>query len=359
MVKRRVAVVGLDHYHTTGWVESLELFPDELEIVAIYEPDRSLWERLAPRYYDPHLKPSLHERHRDTPFVDNLDALINDFEPDIALVTLPNREMPGAIETLAGAGIHMLVDKPGAATKDAAKRAFGAAAAHNVKVAAGLLRRYGRGWQYARQLRLEGRLGRLLSTDSVFNTSSPFVRDPKNHLFSHELQGGGILIWLGVHEIDQLLWLTGERIVEVQALSGQVNGAGIDVEDVMSLAFRYESGAIGTLHCAFVLPRTMSTGHLALRGEQGSISVNFDGTVHWVGAGTRDDPTREETLSYSSAALPGYGSMAPAVIRDLLSAIDEDRQPLANGDALIATLGVIDAAYEAAETGRRVQVDWS
>jgi UDP-N-acetyl-2-amino-2-deoxyglucuronate dehydrogenase len=357
--KRRVVVVGLDHYHTTGWVESLELFPDELEIVAIYEPDRSLWEGLAPRYYDPHLKSSLHERHRATPFVDDLDTLIDSFEPDIALVTLSNRDMPGAIEMLANDGVHMLVDKPGAATRAAAKRAFGAADANNVKVATGLLRRYGRGWQYAHQLCREGRTGRLLSTESVFNTSSPFVRDPRNHLFSHELQVGGILIWLGVHEIDQLLWMTSERIVEVQALSGQVNDAGIDVEDVMSLAFRYESGAIGTLHCAFVLPRTMSTGYFAIRGEHGSVSVKFDGSVSWIGAGNRDDPIREETLSFSTAALPGYGSMAPAVIRDLLAAIDEDRQPLANGDALVAALGVIDAAYEAASTGTRVLVDWS
>jgi predicted dehydrogenase len=340
MSKRRVAVVGLDHYHTTGWVESLELFPDELEIVAIYEPDRSLWEGLAPRYYDPHLAPRLHDRHRETPFFDDLGKLIETFEPEIALVTLPNRDMPGAIEFLASAGVHMLVDKPGAANRSAAKEAFGVADSNN-------------------QLCRSGRPGRLLSTDSVFTTSSPFVRDPKNHLFSRELQGGGILIWLGVHEIDQLLWLTGERIVEVQAMSGQVNDAGIDVEDVMSLSFRYESGAIGTLHCGFVLPRTMSTGYLAIRGEHGSLSVRFDGSVNWIGAGTRDDPVREETFTYSTATLPGYGSMAPAVIRDLLQAIDEDRQPLANGDALVATLGVIDAAYEAARTGNSVQVDWS
>jgi hypothetical protein len=47
------------------------------------------------------------------------------------------------------------------------------------------------------------------------------------------------------------------------------------------------------------------------------------------------------------------------VIRDLLSARDEDRQPLANGDALVAALGVVDAAYEAAATGKRVRVDWT
>src|SRR6478735_5194412 len=125
--KRRVAVVGLDHYHTTGWVESLELFSDELEIVAIYEPDQSLWEGLAPRFQDPHLKPTLDKRHRDTPFVDDLEILIATYEPEIALVTLPNRDMPGAIETLARAGIHMLVDKPGASNRASAKQAFNAA----------------------------------------------------------------------------------------------------------------------------------------------------------------------------------------------------------------------------------------
>lgn len=359
MGKHRVAIVGLDHYHTTGWVESLELFSNELEIVAVYEPDRSLWEGLAPRYFDPHLAPALHERHHGTPFVDDLDELIATREPDLALVTLPNRDMPAAIETLARAGVHMLVDKPGASNRAAAKQAFGVADANNVKVATGLLRRYGRGWQYAHQLCREGRPGRLLSTETVFNTSSPFVRDPRNHLFSRDLQGGGILIWLGVHEIDQLLWMTGERIVEVQALAGTVNDAGIDVEDVMSLAFRYASGAIGTMHCAFVLPRTMSTGYFAIRGEHGSLAVKLDGSVNWIGAGTRDDPVRDETIASSSATLPGYGSMAPVLIRDWLSAIHEDRQPLANGQALVAALGVIDAAYAAARTGTRVQVDWS
>jgi predicted dehydrogenase len=359
MAKRRVAIVGLDHYHTTGWVESLELFADELEIVAIYEPDESLWEGLAPRYFDPHLSPRLHARHRDTPFSGELDALIAEYTPDLALVTLPNVAMPAAIETLAEAGVHMLVDKPGASNRAAARQAFDVAKGRNVKVATGLLRRYGRGWRYAHQMCQEGRPGRLLSTETVFNTSSPFVRDPRNHLFTNELQGGGILLWLGIHEVDQLLWLTGERIVEVQALSGQVNNAGIDVVDAISLAFRYESGAIGTLHCAYVLPRTMSQGYVAIRGVNGSVSVQFDGSVKWIGAGDRDDPVREESLTYTSASLPGYGSMAPAVIRDLLSAIDEDRQPLANGDALVAALAVVDAAYEAAATGKRVRVDWT
>jgi len=73
--KRRVAVVGLDHYHTTGWVESLELFADELDIVAIYEPDETLRDGLAPRFYDPHLSARLSDRYRPTPRFGDLNAL--------------------------------------------------------------------------------------------------------------------------------------------------------------------------------------------------------------------------------------------------------------------------------------------
>lgn len=358
MIKRRVGIVGLEHYHVTGWVESLELFSNQLEIVALYDPDPALGETLAPTYFDPFLSPRLDERYRALPFLTDLDQLIAEHALDLALVTLPNVAAPAAIVKLAAAGVHMLVDKPGAANAPAAIEAFAVARQHGVKVATGLLRRYGRGWQQAREMLRQGRAGELLSTEVVFNTSSPAVRDPANHLFRRDLQGGGILLWLGIHDIDQLLWLTGERIVAVQAMSTSGARAGIDVEDTTSVSLAYANGAIGTLHCACVLPRSVSEGYLAVRGTSGSVSVAFDGSVHWIGSGSARDPVIEEELTYTNWAVPGYGAMAPALIDDLLGAIEEDREPLANGDALIAALRVIDAAYESAATGERVAVNW-
>jgi len=93
-----------------------------------------------------------------------------------------------------------------------------------------------------------GRLGRLISSEAIFTTSSVAVRDPKNAIFSRDLMGGGVLHWLGVHDLDVLLWLSGEPIVELQAMAGTVAGEGIDVEDVISISVRYRSGAIGTIH---------------------------------------------------------------------------------------------------------------
>ncbi|MEZ4498960.1 MAG: Gfo/Idh/MocA family oxidoreductase [Thermomicrobiales bacterium] len=211
MTRKRVVIVGLDHYHTSGWVESLGLFTDRLEIVGLYEPDLTLKSSLRPRFQDPHFPESLPTTYRSLPFLDDLQTLITTCEPDIALVTLPNRDTPAALTTLAQAGIHILTDKPGARTADDLQHAVDVARHNNVKIATGLIRRYGRPWQRARQLVDEGSIGRLLSTESVFNTSTPWIRDPANHIFSNELQGGGILMWLGVHDLDQLLWLTGER----------------------------------------------------------------------------------------------------------------------------------------------------
>lgn len=359
MRKKRVGIAGIDHYHTTGWVDSLQAFDDRLEVVALYDSDPSRGATLAPSYYDPHLSAKLDERYRSVPFVTDLDELIDRHAIDIALVTLPNAVAPGAIAKLASAGIHLLVDKPAAANAPAAEAAFAVAKERGVRVATGLIRRYGRGWQHAKAMLDSGRAGKILSTEAVFNTSSPFVRDPANPIFRREMQGGGILLWLGVHDIDQLLWLTGERIVEVQAMAGQVNDSGIDVEDAISVTVRYEGGAIGTVHCAYVLPRTLSDGYLALRGSKGSVQVTFNGAVKWIGAGTPSDPVLEETLTYANYPAPGYGALAAAVIEDLLGAIDEDRETLANSDDLVAALRVIDAAYASAKSGERVTIDWN
>ena len=53
----RVGVVGLAQYHVTGWVETLEGFPDELEIVALHDPDPERGRTLAPLHHDPSLRP--------------------------------------------------------------------------------------------------------------------------------------------------------------------------------------------------------------------------------------------------------------------------------------------------------------
>ena len=56
------------------------------------------------------------------PFVADLDAMIDQFHLDIALVTLPNVGVADAVTRLADAGVHLLVDKPGGIDATSAAR---------------------------------------------------------------------------------------------------------------------------------------------------------------------------------------------------------------------------------------------
>lgn len=356
MAKKRLAVIGLEHYHITGWIETLEEFADQIEIVVLYDPDPALGQRLAPRHHDPILRDELPERYRSVPFETDLLAVIDRYQPDLALITLPNVNAPAAIELLATAGVHLVIDKPGARTAAEGAEALKAIESTGVKAAVGFNRRYGRAWQDAKRMVEEGRIGRLMATETIFITSSVAVRDPSNRLFDRELMGGGILHWLGIHDLDLMPWLTGDKVADVHAFSGTLGPAEVEVEDVISMSMRYASGAIGTVHYAYALPRPGNDGYIALRGTEGSIRIHSSGVVTWIGPGMREDPLETQTTTYELAKVGGYGPLARACIADWLDAIANDRQPLATYADALAALRIVDSAYESARTGQTVSL---
>ncbi len=356
MTRYRVAVVGLNHYHVTGWIGSLESLGDRVEVVARYDGDPARADGRAPDHIDPSLARRFPDWFTELPFEFELGTLIEKHRPDIALVTLPNDEAPGAIETLADAGIHLLLDKPTARTAQEAERAFAAVDRAGVRAAVALTRRYGYGWQEAADLIASGRLGTLLTTEAVFITSSVAVRDPANLIFDRERMGGGVLHWLGIHDLDALQWLTGEPIVAAQAMIASPGDTGVEVEEVVSASVRYASGAIGTVHYAYALPRPGGEGYVAIRGTKGSVKILPDGSWTLTVDGSVDAPLLSRTVSYETGPSTGYGAIGAVILADLLGAIEEGRQPLATGRDVASALRVIDAMYASARDGGLVEV---
>lgn len=352
----RVGVVGLDHYHVTGWVETLEGFPAAAEIVALYDPDPALGRRLAPSHHDPSLRASLGARYRALPFETDLDELIERHALDVALVTLPNRDAPGAIARLASAGIHLIVDKPAARSARELRPAVAAVKTAGVRSVVGLTRRYSPAASAAHDLMASGALGRLIAAESTFVTSSVAVRDPANPLFDGERTGGGILSWLGVHDVDALLWLAAEPVVEVMAMTGSLGHPDLKVEDVASVAVRFTGGAVGTIHSAYALPARGYRGRLAVRGVNGSFELGLDDDLTVLTA-SADGRLLESRRTYPMAPAPGYGPQGRAAVADLIAAVEGRRETAAPIDILVDSLELIDAAYASARSGRRVRLE--
>src|SRR5262245_57063170 len=99
----RLAYLGIDHPHGAHWRQQLTNFAGETEIVA-----------LVPGFGGG--VTSLEERFASIPRFDSVHALLAGAKFDAAVVCMSNREGPPAMAELAGAGKHVLAEKPVAAT---------------------------------------------------------------------------------------------------------------------------------------------------------------------------------------------------------------------------------------------------
>jgi len=97
----RIAVIGLVHGHVEGLLARAAAPDTDLEIVGIYEPDRSLFDRLAAKYG---LDPTLH--HGDLP------AMLDAVRPECASVMTSIGDHLPTVRAAAPRGVHVLVEKP-------------------------------------------------------------------------------------------------------------------------------------------------------------------------------------------------------------------------------------------------------
>jgi myo-inositol 2-dehydrogenase/D-chiro-inositol 1-dehydrogenase len=159
------------------------------------------------------------------------------------LVAVPTRLHVAVATALAGRGLPILCEKPCGLTVGETR----AIAALGVRVQVAYWRRFVPALRELREGIAAGRLGELVlvSCDQLDETPPPAAfRDPAS--------SGGIVVDMGVHELDQLRWLTGREIVGVRGVAG---GIGFDdpVEgdpELVQLSVELEGGIVGSITLA-------------------------------------------------------------------------------------------------------------
>jgi predicted dehydrogenase len=203
----------------------------------------------------------------------------------------------------------------------------------------------------------QGVLGRLLSIEARWITTSVERRGPVRFYFNRARNGGGMLSWLGCHYLDFMRWVTSAEVVEVAAIAATLSESPIDVEDVATLALRYDNGMIGSLHCAFATDRDTDQA-FALRGSLGSVTWDDAGpqiearSTHpsWSAAPTR-------VMRFEADPVPGYGgAVGVAAFRRFIAASRGQAAPVDTIEDALRVLETLDAAHESARTGRHVRV---
>lgn len=273
---------------------------------------------------------------------------------DVVVVAAPNREhYPMTLRALA-AGCHVLCEKPLAASVAEATEMVAAARRADRRLAVHMNRRMQPGVEAMRRAHDAGQLGQVRHVRATWHRQRGIPA--REGFLTRARAGGGVLIDLGVHVIDQALYVQG--FPEVEAVRAHLH-ADFLPEDVPDLAHDVEDAAFVHLTLAGGGSITAevswaSTHHVA---EERILQVyGSAGGARRVVLGDGDED-HQLILHRRGAALSSGGAAStpvPSVQADLVAALREGRPPRCSGEQGLALLRILEAAYESAQRGVEV-----
>jgi predicted dehydrogenase len=290
------------------------------------------------------------------------DALLADAaQLDLVVVATPNRfHTPIGVSALE-AGLPVVVDKPVAPSVAEAER-LGAAAERTGKLLSIFQnRRWDGDFITLRRLTAGDALGPVVRLESRFERFRPVPNPDAWRELAAPEEGGGLLLDLGAHLVDQAMVLFGRPVSVYAEVDTHRPGATIDDDTFVDL--RFADGQTAHLWMSvvprFPAPRYRAVG---LRGVYEKNGVDPQEDALRLGAHPGDEGWGQEPpeawgrLSTEIAGLPVDGRVetAPgsyetyyALVRD---AIHAGGPPPVTVAEAIAALRVIEAARESART---------
>lgn len=134
-------------------------------------------------------------------------------------------------------GINVLVEKPMANTTEECDKMIAASKKSGAKLAVGHVQKYYSAVREVKKIIDSGKYGKLCMITEVRNIDYVTDKRPKWFL-EKKLAGGGIVMNYGAHTLDRIMYVTGEKVTEVHAVtSNPVSEHDIDVDVQMLLKF--------------------------------------------------------------------------------------------------------------------------
>ncbi|ATA61630.1 oxidoreductase [Geobacillus stearothermophilus] len=287
---------------------------------------------------------------------ENLADMLSDPSIDVVNICTPSGlHAPIAVEA-AKAKKHVIVEKPIALTLEDADSIINACKENNVKLAVVHPNRFRPVVQELKKLMDEGRFGKLSHANAT-------VRWNRNQAYYDQAPwrgtkalDGGVLMNQAIHNLDLLIWLMGD-VEEVYSMSA-TRLRNIEAEDVSAGVVRFKNGALGVVEAATTIyPKNLEES-LSIFGETGTAIIG--GTTatqfnHLAIESLNDEETNAiiEKVKANPLGKPGH----QCIIEDMIQAIQEDREPIVNGEEGKRALQLVLAFYESAEKKQRVIID--
>jgi predicted dehydrogenase len=338
----RIGVIG------TGWWASEYHIPGVLahpqaELVAICDLDETRLVKTAQAY-------QLHNTYSD------YRAMLARERLDGVVIATPHATHYAIARDCLEHNLHLLIEKPMTLYARDARELVEMAAARSREIMIGYTWNEYAHVQHARQAFLSGAMGQVQYVNSSFSSNvtyflsgkvrpdystAPFsVHGPSDYYNRPEMMGGGQGHLQLTHSIGLMLYVTGLRPLQVQALMNN-HGHAVDLVDAFSVAF--EGGALG------VIGGTGNAGD----NYRMALSVYATGGCYIADSLAKFATLRKQGGQAESFAWELGTQDEFAVTRNFIDVIQGQPVNHAPGETGWRVVELLDAAYRSAREGGR------
>lgn len=260
------------------------------------------------------------------------------------------------------AGMHVLCEKPMAATVRECEQMAKAARKNGRILMIGNNQRLTPAHQKARTLIQQGAIGKVLSFETVFVHRGPdqWTGNKNPWFFDKKKAGLGALGDLGIHKLDLLHHLLGENIAAVTGVTRTLDktypdGTRIEVEDNVWAILETEHGVVGSMHAGWTCYGRERNSFL-IYGTEGILRC-YDDEVYTLilEQGEHQEKYQLGAVQNNEAQKAGFTENS-GVIDEFVSSILEGRQPVCSGEDNLQAMRAAEALQLSAERGSRVVV---
>ncbi|MDU1029935.1 oxidoreductase [Anaerococcus sp. HMSC075B03] len=254
-------------------------------------------------------------------------------------------------------GINVIIEKPMAMSMEDANKIINLSKEKNVKVSVCHQNRFNIAVHKTRQAMDEGRFGRL-------SHGSIHVRWNRNKNYYDQApwrgkweSDGGCLMNQCIHGIDLLRWMLGEEVEEVYGVTKQQFHDYLECEDIGMAVLKFKNGAVATVEGTVnVYPQNLEET-LYLFGEDGTVKIGGKSTNNIDVWNFKDeDADDQNNIGLKEETENVYGNGHTSLFKDMIEAIQDDRDPYITAVDGKNALEIVLAIYKSSFTGKSVKL---
>lgn len=332
-----VVLLGCAHLpHAMSYARALSI-SGSARLVGVHDESAELGHRVA--------------RFAGSTYHENPEALVASRNVGAAVVCSATSGHRALVELAAGAGLHVLCEKPIATNLEDARAMVEATTSAGVQLQVAFVTRFYPLVQHVRRVIAAGELGDLVGMVGGNRGRPPLPPQYPDWITNPVQAGGGALIDHSVHVTDAMRHVSGREVVTVAAeIDDAMWGAGVDDMALLSLVF--DGGLVASVDPSWSVPSGNPWDYdfyLRVLGTEGALAISdVAESLHVVG----------DTGRTGVVQVPFGIDIDAALIEAFVASVRAGKllDPCADGEDGLRALEIALAGYTSSRERRTVRL---